>query len=213
MVLIHADGIEWRGQRYRSLSVVARKITGARWSGPRFFGLRRRRPDSYSIARTGHASNPCGLSICAGRAAWIRSPRRILSRARRRHSSRRPQAAGPRLSVSLGTQSAQPKNWHALNRDGLVKTFPHYAAQVLIYQSYLAISENPALFTALNADSCERLHLLVPFNAIVAQHWIDRAVAVIEATRAGELLPRFTDDPEDWRCGCCGHKKRCWHAS
>jgi Protein of unknown function (DUF2924) len=36
MVLIHADGIEWRGQRYRSLSVVARKITGARWSGPRF---------------------------------------------------------------------------------------------------------------------------------------------------------------------------------
>ncbi|MGB6982851.1 MAG: DUF2924 domain-containing protein [Methylocella sp.] len=34
VVLIHADGIEWRGQRYRSLSVVARKITGARWSGP-----------------------------------------------------------------------------------------------------------------------------------------------------------------------------------
>jgi hypothetical protein len=31
--LIHADGIEWRGQRYR-FSVVARKITGARWSGP-----------------------------------------------------------------------------------------------------------------------------------------------------------------------------------
>src|ERR1700723_1290434 len=28
-VLIHADGIEWRGQRYRSLTVVARKITGA----------------------------------------------------------------------------------------------------------------------------------------------------------------------------------------
>jgi Protein of unknown function (DUF2924) len=45
--LIHADGIEWRGQRYRSLSVVARKITGARWSGPRFFGLRRQ-PDSHS---------------------------------------------------------------------------------------------------------------------------------------------------------------------
>jgi hypothetical protein len=29
MVLIHAGGIEWRGQRYRSLSLVARKITGA----------------------------------------------------------------------------------------------------------------------------------------------------------------------------------------
>jgi hypothetical protein len=54
MVLIHADGIEWRGQRYRSLSVVAQKITGARWSGPRFFGLRRRQLDSCSSARAGH---------------------------------------------------------------------------------------------------------------------------------------------------------------
>jgi hypothetical protein len=53
-VLIHADGIEWRGQRYRSLSVVARKITGARWSGPRFFGLGQRPLDSTSTARTGH---------------------------------------------------------------------------------------------------------------------------------------------------------------
>ena len=52
--LMHADGIEWRGQRYRSLSVVARKITGARWSGPRFFGLRQRQLDSTSRARAGH---------------------------------------------------------------------------------------------------------------------------------------------------------------
>ena len=38
-VLVHADGVEWRGHRYRSLSVVAREITGAHWSGPRLFGL------------------------------------------------------------------------------------------------------------------------------------------------------------------------------
>lgn len=38
-VVVLADGVEWRGQRYRSLSVVAREITGAHWSGPRFFGL------------------------------------------------------------------------------------------------------------------------------------------------------------------------------
>src|SRR5580693_9644318 len=52
MVLIHADGIEWRGQRYRSLTIVARKITGARWSGPRFFGLRRQL-DSHARAGEG----------------------------------------------------------------------------------------------------------------------------------------------------------------
>jgi Protein of unknown function (DUF2924) len=33
-------GFVWREERYRSLSVVARAITGARWSGPRFFGLK-----------------------------------------------------------------------------------------------------------------------------------------------------------------------------
>ena len=44
-VVILADGVEWRGQRYRSLSVVAREITGAHWSGPRFFGLNRGRID------------------------------------------------------------------------------------------------------------------------------------------------------------------------
>ena len=42
-VLVHADGVEWRGKRYRSLSIVAREITGAHWSGPRFFGLRSKR--------------------------------------------------------------------------------------------------------------------------------------------------------------------------
>jgi len=33
------DGYLWNGTRHRSLSAIARAITGARWSGPRFFGL------------------------------------------------------------------------------------------------------------------------------------------------------------------------------
>ncbi|MEM7024092.1 MAG: DUF2924 domain-containing protein, partial [Pseudomonadota bacterium] len=33
------DGYLWRGERHRSLSAIARAITGAKWSGPRFFGL------------------------------------------------------------------------------------------------------------------------------------------------------------------------------
>ena len=33
-------GFRWSGETYRSLSSVARAITGARWSGPRFFGLK-----------------------------------------------------------------------------------------------------------------------------------------------------------------------------
>ncbi|WP_349363822.1 MAG: DUF2924 domain-containing protein [Roseitalea porphyridii] len=33
------EGFQMDGKRYRSLSAIARKITGAHWSGPRFFGL------------------------------------------------------------------------------------------------------------------------------------------------------------------------------
>lgn len=40
-VLVLDAGFQWRGRRWRSLSVIAREITGTRWSGPRFFGLDR----------------------------------------------------------------------------------------------------------------------------------------------------------------------------
>jgi len=36
------DGFEWDGRRYGSLSEVARAVTGQHWSGPLFFGLRKR---------------------------------------------------------------------------------------------------------------------------------------------------------------------------
>ena len=42
-VTVLKDGFEWGGQRYKSLSAVARAITGTRWNGYRFFGLRERK--------------------------------------------------------------------------------------------------------------------------------------------------------------------------
>ena len=41
-VTVHDDGVVYRGKRYGSLSEIARLITGTRWSGPLFFGLRKR---------------------------------------------------------------------------------------------------------------------------------------------------------------------------
>ena len=40
-VTVLADGFDWQGRRYASLSAVARAITGTRWNGPLFFGLRK----------------------------------------------------------------------------------------------------------------------------------------------------------------------------
>jgi hypothetical protein len=42
-VTVLADGYEWQGQPYKSLSAVARAITGTRWNGWVFFGLKNRR--------------------------------------------------------------------------------------------------------------------------------------------------------------------------
>jgi hypothetical protein len=41
-VIVCEDGFEWKGRHWRSLSVIAREITGGHWSGPRFFGLKGR---------------------------------------------------------------------------------------------------------------------------------------------------------------------------
>ena len=38
-VTVEEKGYSWNGESYRSLSHIAREITGTRWSGPRFFGL------------------------------------------------------------------------------------------------------------------------------------------------------------------------------
>jgi Protein of unknown function (DUF2924) len=45
-VLVCDDGFEYDGERYRSLSVIAKRITGAHWSGPRFFCLNKRKAGS-----------------------------------------------------------------------------------------------------------------------------------------------------------------------
>jgi hypothetical protein len=39
-VTVLEEGFDYRGERHASLSVIARLITGTRWSGPLFFGLR-----------------------------------------------------------------------------------------------------------------------------------------------------------------------------
>ena len=106
---------------------------------------------------------------------------------------------------ALGSSS-----WRKLEKNGLKSAYPQYADQVFLYQAYLNLDQNPALFTAVNSDTCEILHILVPFEAEGAQAASDRAVAVIKATRAGELLPRVTSKPEDWRCKMCSHKEFCW---
>jgi Protein of unknown function (DUF2924) len=55
-VMVMADGFAWNGQTYDSLSKVAFAITGTKWNGPRFFGLRDK--EDRTVTEAGHEGSP-----------------------------------------------------------------------------------------------------------------------------------------------------------
>jgi hypothetical protein len=112
-------------------------------------------------------------------------------------------------------KSLNAKSWSETARRGVAASKPLYAAQIAIYQAYMeatvpGISENPALFTAVNKDSAELHHELVPFDAALAQRLSDRAVNILRATEAHELLPRIATSPGHFECQRCPWARRCW---
>jgi hypothetical protein len=102
------------------------------------------------------------------------------------------------------------KSWRDLDKHKLAVSKPVYAAQVAIYQAYLELHEHPAIFTAINAETMEIYTELVPFDPALAQRMSDRAVKVITATQAGELLPRSFNDSTHFECRMCAWQDRCW---
>jgi hypothetical protein len=51
-VMVMSDGFAWNGHTYDSLSKVAFAMTGTKWNGPRFFGLRDKEDRSAKEARS-----------------------------------------------------------------------------------------------------------------------------------------------------------------
>ena len=107
------------------------------------------------------------------------------------------------------------KNWKETVAKGVAVVKPVYAAQIALYQAYMdaaipGVAANPALFTATNKDTAELHHELVPFDAELAQRMSDRAVRVLQATDAGELLPRIAREREFFECRMCPWSNRCW---
>lgn len=107
------------------------------------------------------------------------------------------------------------KNWRACVKDGVAVAKPVYAAQIALYQAYMegavpGSSAHPALFTAINKDTAELHHELVPFDAGLAQRMSDRGVRILQATDAGELLPRIATNRDFFECRFCPWAARCW---
>jgi len=112
-------------------------------------------------------------------------------------------------------KSLNNKSWNDTVKKGVAVSKPVYAAQIAIYQAYMessipGISKHPALFTAINKDTAELYHELVPFNSTLAQRSSDKAVQILNACDAKEWLPRITKDPTHFECKMCAWQDRCW---
>jgi Protein of unknown function (DUF2924) len=60
-VMITEDGFFYNDQTFSNLSEIARLITGTRWNGPRFFGLRRHKGDDATAGVRGRHAKPPGI--------------------------------------------------------------------------------------------------------------------------------------------------------
>jgi hypothetical protein len=55
-VMVLAEGFAYDGDTYSNLSEIAGRITGTKWNGPRFFGLRSKMEESGKTTKAGHPS-------------------------------------------------------------------------------------------------------------------------------------------------------------
>ena len=111
-------------------------------------------------------------------------------------------------------KSMNNKSFKETVKKGLVISKPVYASQIAIYQAYMessieGISKNPALFTAINKDTAELYFELIPFDQNLAQKMSDKAVNILRATEAHELLPKISNDPAYFECRFCPWSNRC----
>jgi hypothetical protein len=119
---------------------------------------------------------------------------------------------GPDIGVTWPAlwehKALNAKSWSDLVKHGLQISKPVYYGQVQLYMAYMELAV--ALFTALNKDTEELYHEIVPFDAAEAQRLSDKAVAVIRAAESGELLPRIAANADFYICRMCPFAQRCW---
>jgi hypothetical protein len=107
-------------------------------------------------------------------------------------------------------KSANDKKFKDFVRHGVAKANPTYAAQVALYQAYMELTDNPALFTIVNKNTSEIYYELIPFNATLAQASSDKAVNILTASKAGDILPRVAQSKDFFLCKFCDYRETCW---
>lgn len=109
------------------------------------------------------------------------------------------------------TKAVGNKYWNAIVKHGVAKERPVYAGQVATYQAYMDLTDNPALFSIVNRDSGAIAFERLPFDAKLAQECTDRGVQVLQASEAGDRVPRPYPDQDFYKCKFCDYAEVCWN--
>ena len=107
-------------------------------------------------------------------------------------------------------KSANDKKFKEFQVKGVTLANSVYAAQVALYQAYMELTDNPCLFTVLNKHTSEIYYEFIPFNKALAQEISDKAVTILEATKANEVLPRIAQSRDYFACKYCEFQDTCW---
>ena len=193
------EGSHFKGQTLRSFDIGhALEVLAIRW-------LRATGIDLYTRKGNRSDGEQFGFAVAGGRIRGHVDG--IIASA--------PGAIGLAVPALWECKTMNAKNWRETAAKGVVVAKPVYAAQIALYQAYMeaqvpGISQSPALFTAINKDTAELHHELVPFDAALAQRMSDRGVRILQATDAGELLPRIATSRDFHECRMCAWADRCW---
>jgi hypothetical protein len=102
------------------------------------------------------------------------------------------------------------KTFRDIGKNGLKKARHGYWMQCQINMAYLGLTDSPTIFTVTCGDDGQQLHHLIEYDAEGAQMTSDKAVRIVTATKAEELLPRPFKDRSFYICKGCFFVERCW---
>ena len=122
---------------------------------------------------------------------------------------------GPNVGIAWPAlfehKALKQSSWTDLVKRGLRQARPIYFAQCQLYMAYMQLEVS--LFTAMNKDTQELYHEVVPFDPAEAQKLSDKAVEILRAVEAEELPPRIASNADFYLCRRCPYAGRCWEGS
>jgi len=120
--------------------------------------------------------------------------------------------AGPKIMAYpalFEAKSIKHSNFKKFVDTGVATANPTYYAQLQFYQKCMKLL-NPALFVMMNKDNSELYIELVEHHPAFADSLVAKASRILEATDAGQVIPRGYTDKNNFHCKYCDFNAICW---